>query len=167
MDLTKELKLNMKENSGYLIASNQKLYKKVIDELTKPFRKVEIDKVVAIESKGFLYGSTISYKLNKPFIPLFKSGRVPKKYVLSKKYKDYSHKIKSLDIGKISIHKGDRVLIVDDAFETGQSGKAAIELVEKLGGMVIGISIIYSRLKEKDEKLFKKYNLKSLLKISE
>ena len=84
MNIQSELKRNMKENSGYLITSDPLLYRKVIQRLTNPFKNKRIDKIVAPESKGLFYGPTVAYNLNKPFVPIFKSGRVPKKF------KDYS-----------------------------------------------------------------------------
>ena len=154
----------MQQHSGYLIPSYPNLYNKVIQTLLQPFKIRKIDKIVSIEAKGFCYGPTIAYKLDKPFIPVFKSGRVPTDFVLSQHYKDYSKKTKSLDLGKICIQQGDRVLIVDDVFETGASGKATIRLIEKLGGKVIGVSIIYNKMRKQDELFFKKYNLKYLLR---
>jgi|SRR3989344_825761 len=166
MDLQSELKRNMKESSGYLIASDPSLYRKVIQELINPFKNKKIDKIVAPESKGLFYGPTVAYNLNKPFVAIFKSGRVPKNFVVSKKFKDYSKKVKSIDIGKISIKKGERILIIDDVFESGQSGKAAINLIERLKGKVVGISVIYNKLTDKDEKFFKKYNFNYLVKMN-
>lgn len=166
MNIKNELKRNMHENSGYLISSNHILYKKVIQKLIKPFKKENVDKVMASESKGFLYGTTIAHKLNKPFVPIFKSGRVPKKFVVSQQYKDYSKKQKSLDVGKITIKKGDKILIVDDVFESGESGKATIKLIEKLGGEVIGISVIYNKLNKTEEDLFRKYNFRFIVKMN-
>ncbi len=167
MNLVNELKKRMKEDSGYLITAYPELYKKVIAEMIKPFKNKKISKVVSIETMGLMYGTMIAYKLNLPFITIFKSGRVPKKYVLSKKYKDYSKKTKSLDVGKITINKGDKILFVDDTLETGESAKTSINMIEKLGGRVVGISTIYNKLKQKDEKFFKKYNYHYLVKLKD
>lgn len=165
MDLKKELRKRMHEDSGYLIANYPKLFKKVIDELTFPFGGKNIDKVMSPEMMGLFYGPTVAYKLNKPFVIILKSGRVPKELVISKKYKDYSKKLKSLDVAKITLVKGDRVLFVDDVFETGESAKAAIGLIEQLGGKVVGISVVYNRLEKKDEEFFKKYNFHYIVKM--
>lgn len=165
-DLKYELRKRMYKDSGSLITAYPKLFKKVITDLIKPFRNEEVDKVMSPEMKGIFYGPTVAYVLNKPFIPIFKSGRIPKQFVISKKYKDYSEKTKSIDVGKITLKKGDKVLLVDDAFETGESAKAAISLIEELGAIVVGVSIVYNGLKKKkDENFFKKYNFHYLVKM--
>ena len=160
-----ELKRRMREDSGYLITAHPVLYQKVISEMIKPFKDKKITKVMAPEMKGIMYGPTIAYKLNLPFIAILKSGRVPKKYVLSKKYNDYSKKTKSLDVAKITIKKNDEILLVDDILETGESIKASIEMIERLGGKIIGISTVYNKLNKKEGVFFKKYNLNSLVKL--
>lgn len=167
MDLKSELKKNMHENSGYLISADFSLYKRVIRGMIKPFKDKKIDKIIAPETKGLFFGPTVAYKLGKPFIPAFKSGRVPKQFVVSKKYRDYSKKIKSLDVGKITVEKGDKILFVDDVFESGASGKALINLIEKLGGKVVGISVVYNKLKEDEEKFFRDYNFQYLIKMKD
>jgi adenine phosphoribosyltransferase len=165
MNFKSELKKQYDENSGYLISSELKLYKQVISKLSKPFSKNKIDKIMSLESKGLLYGPAVALKLNKPFVAIFKTGRIPNKFVFSKKYKDYSKKIKSIDVGKITVNKGERIILVDDAIESGESAKAAIKLIEKLGGKVIGISVIYGIAKIKDYNFFKKYKINFLLKV--
>ncbi len=165
LDLKKELKKRMHEDSGYFISAYPKLFKKTILELIKPFRNKNIDKVMSPELMGMFYGPTIAYRINKPFIIILKSGRAPKELVISKQYKDYSKKTKSIDVGKISLKKGERILFVDDVFETGESAKAAISLIESLGGKVVGISVVYNRLDKKDEGFFKKYNFHYLVKM--
>lgn len=163
--MEEELIERMKLESGCLITSYPKLYQKIISKLIEPFKNEKITKVVAIESKGYLYGPLIAYKLKIPFIPIFKSGRVPKQFVETKKFKDYSKKIKSIDVGKMTIKKGDKILLIDDVFETGESAKAAIKIIEKLGGKIVGISIIYNKMNKKEESFFNKYNLHYLVKM--
>ena len=165
VDLRAELKKRMHEDSGYLITSYPLLYKKVIEELIKPFRNKRIDKIIAPETKGLFYGPTIAYKLNKPFVAIFKSGRVPKRFVVSKKYKDYSRKVKSIDIGKITIKQGEKILFIDDVFETGESGKAAVELIKKLGGKIEGISVVYNKMDGEEERFLKNFDFHYIVKM--
>ncbi|MEA3414097.1 MAG: phosphoribosyltransferase family protein [Nanoarchaeota archaeon] len=163
--MKKELIERMKLESGCLITAYPDLYKKIISNLIKPFKDKKITKIMATESKGYLYGPLIAYKLKIPFIPIFKSGRIPKQFVETKKFKDYSKKLKSIDIGKMTVKKGDRILLIDDVFETGKSAKATIKIIEKLKGKIIGISIIYNKMNSKEESFFKKYNLHCLVKM--
>lgn len=158
------LKKHYKENSGYLVLSNSELHKKVINEMIKPFKNKRFTKVMAAEMKGLLYGPTIAYKLNLPFVPILKDGRVPKDVVISRRFKDYSKKTKSLQVGKITVGKGDRILLVDDIYETGETGKNVIEMIEELGGSVEGISVVYNKFSKKDEDYFKRYNFHYLVK---
>ena len=163
--MKKELIERMEMESGALITAYPKLFKRIISELIKPYKKLKINKVMGIESKAYLYGPIIAIRLNLPFVPIFKSGRIPKQFVLQKKFKDYSKKEKSIDVGRITVKKGDRILLVDDVLETGASAKAAIKLIEKLGGKVVGVSIIYNKLNKKEESFFQKYNLNYLVKM--
>jgi adenine phosphoribosyltransferase len=163
--MKKELIKRMQLDSGCLITAHPILYRKIISKLIKPFKDKKITKVVAIESKGYLYGPLIAYKLKVPFIPVFKSGRIPKQFVEQRKFKDYSKSIKSINVGKITIKKGDKIFLVDDVFETGESAKAAIKIIEKLGGKIVGISIIYNKMNQNEESFFKKYNLNYLVKM--
>ncbi|MCK4552802.1 hypothetical protein KAT80_01205 [Candidatus Pacearchaeota archaeon] len=165
MKLKEELKKQMKENSGYLIFLDVSLYKKVINLMIKSFKDKTIDKIISPEMKGVFYGPTIAYKMNLPFVPILKKGRVPKIFVVRKSFKDYTKKKKTLDLGKETIKKGDKVLIVDDVFESGESGRAIIKMIEKLGGKVVGISIVYNKLNKKDEEFFERYNLHYLVKL--
>ncbi len=165
MDFKEELKKEMRENSAHLIPMNVKLYKKIISKLIEPFKEKKIDKIVSLEAKGFFYASIVAYKMKIPFSPIFKGGRkIPKKLLYGQSFVDYSGDKKSLEIGKMQINKGEKILIVDDVFETGESAKAAIKLIEKSGGKVVGVSIIYNKLNEKKEKYFNKYDFNYLLK---
>lgn len=160
-----KLKERMEKDSGYLIPAYPQLYRKIISQMIKPYKNEKIDKIISPEMKGILYAPTIAYRLGIPFIPLFKEGRIPKKFVIGKTFVDYSKKKKRIEVGKITIKKGDRILFVDDAFESGKSGRAIIELIERLGGKIVGISIIYNKLSENNEKFFNKYNFHYLIKI--
>ncbi len=165
MKFQEELKKQMKKNSGYLIQLDISLYKKVINLMIKPFKNKRIDKIVSPEMKGMFYGPTIAYKMNLPFVPILKKGRVPKIFVVRKSFKDYTKKKKTLDLGKETIKKRDKVLIVDDVFESGESGRVIIKMIERLGGKVVGISIVYNKLNKKEEDFFKSYNLNYLVRL--
>lgn len=167
MRIQEELNKNWEENSGYLISANKNLYQEVIKKMIKPFKNKGINKVMAIDMKGLIYGSTIAYRLKLPFVPILKGGKVNKKFVIRKKFIDYSKKKKSIEIGKITVKKGDKILLVDDVFETGNVGRTAIYLIEKLGGKIKGISVVYNKLKSKDEKFFKKYNYHFLIRLNQ
>ncbi len=164
-DLEKKLKQRMKRDSGYLITAYPSLYKEVITKMIQPFNKMKIDKIMSPEMMGMLFGPTIAYILNLPFISIIKKGRIPENLVISKSFVDYSKKDKTIQIAKRTVKKGDRILIVDDVFDSGETGKAIVHLIKKLGGKVIGISVVYNKLNKKDEGFFNKYNFHYLVKL--
>ncbi len=105
-----------------------------IDVLAESVSNMSIDAIAAIESRGFIFGSVLSYKMGVGFIPIRKPGKLPAE-VISEEY--------SLEYGtdKIEIHKdailpGQRILVVDDLLATGGTAKAACNLIEKTGGIV-------------------------------
>ena len=155
-----------RELSDYLIPSHAKIYQKTIEELIKPFKKSGINKVVAIDMKGLMYGPIIAHKLKVAFVPILKGGKIQNRQkALMKEFIDYSGKKKSIEMFKSSINKNDKVLLVDDWFDSGNTGKAAITLIEELGGKVKGISVIFNQLNEKEEKFFTRYNYHFIVRL--
>jgi len=157
----KQLKEKIKKESVYLMTSHQRLYSEIINRMTKPFINKGITKVASPEVKGLFYAPCIAYKLKLPFVTLLKKERLSRGDI-SESYKDYSKTKKILGIGKNTIKKGEKILLVDDIFESGKSGKASIKLIEKTGAKIKGISIIYNKLKKDDEGFFKKYDFNHL-----
>ncbi|MEI6774955.1 MAG: phosphoribosyltransferase family protein [bacterium] len=82
--------------------------------------------------------------------------------ILKNSFTDYTKTIKSFEINKSAIKRGDKVLLVDEWIETGSQMKSAIGLIEKLGGKVIGITTIYAERNQQTNILFDKYNLKAI-----
>jgi adenine phosphoribosyltransferase len=165
MILQEELIERQEKDSGYLITAYPRLYKKVISEMIEPFVGKKFSKVMSPEMRGILFGPTIAYKMNLPFVIIVKGERIPSEFVIGKDFMDYTKKKKRLEIAKITINKGDKVLLVDDTLESGASARTIIKLIEKLGGKVTGISIVYNKLNKKNEEFFKKYNLHYLVKL--
>ena len=162
----KEAKRIFEEND-YTIPENAKVYAQLTSYLAAPFRRIKIDKVLAIDMKGLMYGSVVANKLKVGFVPILKGNKIKnrKLVVKSKNFVDYSGKEKSVEIFTKSVKGGDRVLLVDDWFESGNTGKSAIKLIESLGGKVVGISLIFNQLKEEDEAYFSKYNFHYLIRL--
>ena len=152
--------------SEYLIPNYNLIYQKTINELVRPFRKLGINKVVAIDMKGLMYGPVIANKLKVSFVPILKGGKINnRKKVILKSFIDYSGKEKSIEMFVSSIRPKDKVLLVDDWFESGNTGKAAIKLIEELGGRVKGISVIFNQLNPREEFFLKKYNYHFLVRL--
>jgi adenine phosphoribosyltransferase len=122
------------------ILKDPKAFKTVIDKLARRFKKVQIDKVVSAESRGFILGATLAYKLKAGFVPLRKAGKLPYDTVKEEYSLEYGKD--TFEIHVDGIEKGNNVLIVDDVLATGGTMNAAINLVRKLGGNVIGIALL-------------------------
>jgi adenine phosphoribosyltransferase len=146
------------------IFENPKVFNNLIKDMIKPFKKNSYDKIVALDALGFIVGTAIACRTKKPLVLIRKKGKFPykKSFIFSKGFEDYTGLKKGFEIKKSSIKKGERILIVDEWIETGAQMKIAVELIEKLGGKIIGISTINADRNKKIEILFNKYNCRSL-----
>ena len=113
---------------------------KTIDELVKFVEGAEIDKVVGIESRGFIFGSLLAQRLGVGFIPVRKPGKLPAETDSQTYQLEYVKD--SIEIHKDAIDPGDKVLIHDDLLATGGTAEATVKLIEKLGGEVVQLSFI-------------------------
>ncbi len=111
-----------------------------VDLLAKHFEKQKIDYIAGIEARGFIFGSALAYKLGVGFIPIRKPGKLPSK-TESISY-DLEYGKDSLEIHIDAIEPGKRVLIVDDLLATGGTADAAIKLVKKIGGVIVGLACV-------------------------
>lgn len=118
--------------------------------LARPFRNKKIDHVVGLESRGFLFGTNLAQDLHAGFVPIRKPDKLPADTVSANYELEYG--VDTIEMHSDALAEGDRVLIHDDLIATGGSAKAATELVEKLGAIVIGYSFIIelSALQGKD-----------------
>lgn len=108
--------------------------------LALPFMGKEVDFVVGLESRGFLFGTTLAENLNAGFIPIRKPGKLPS-VTLSQTYAlEYGED--SIEIHQDAIKPGTKVIIHDDLIATGGTAAAASELIQKMGGEIIGYSFI-------------------------
>lgn len=140
------------------------LFKYLVEDIILPFKNEPFDKIVAIDATGFILGASASTMLKKGLILIRKGGKIPLDNTRKsdKEFIDYTGNKKSLEIDICMINKDENYLIIDDWVETGSQVKAAIKMIEDLGGNIIGISSIGSDRNEKTEELFSKYHLKSI-----
>ena len=108
-------------------------FKKSVDEMAAKIDE-DVDKIIGIEARGFIFGAALAYKLNKGFIPVRKPGKLPWDK-LSESY-DLEYGQDSIEIHKDAIEPGEKVVIVDDLLATGGTSKACLKLVRSLGGEV-------------------------------
>ena len=103
-------------------------------------KKLEVDVVVGPEARGFIVGCPVAYALEIGFVPIRKKGKLPRKVIEVDYSLEYGKNV--LTIHEDSIKPGQRVLITDDLLATGGTVKATIDLVEKLGGIVVGCAFL-------------------------
>lgn len=115
-------------------------FREVVDMMSKHWLKTGVGHVAAIEARGFIPGAAIAVKLNAGFIPIRKAGKLPWR-VLSHSYQ-LEYGTDQLDVHEDAIAGGDKVLIVDDVLATGGTAAAAVELIRKLGGNVVGVQVL-------------------------
>lgn len=112
----------------------------VVSELIKNLDGKPVDKVVGIESRGFLFGMLLAQALNVGFVPIRKPGKLPAQ-IISQSY-DLEYGSDTIEIHEDAIQKNDRVLIHDDLLATGGTAAAACQLVEKMGGDIVQVNFI-------------------------
>ena len=122
------------------LIKNAKAFKFTNDKIIELSKNIEFDKVAAIESRGFVFASTVSYILEKPFILLRKKNKLPAE-VHSIDFKlEYGDA--TIEVHKDSIEKNDKILVIDDLIATGGTAEAAAKLVEISGGKVAGFIFV-------------------------
>lgn len=132
-----------------------------IKEMAAPFMDLEIDVVVGIESRGFIFGAPIADVLNCSFVPVRKPGKLPWK-TESVSY-ELEYGTDALEIHEDAITEGQNVLIVDDLLATGGTAEATCKLVSKLGGNIKGLSILIELKDLNGRKRLNQYNVHSLV----
>lgn len=130
--------INFKDITTLL--QNPDLFRLTINEMAKPFTNKKIDKVVAIDARGFLLAAPVAYKIKAGLCLVRKKGKLPFKTIEEYYEKEYGKDI--LAIHSDAIKRGEKVLIIDDLLATGGTAIATVRLVEKLGGKIIGMSFI-------------------------
>jgi len=136
-----------------------------IDKIIKISEKIEFDKISAIESRGFIFASTISYLTKKPLILLRKKDKLPAKRHSIDFELEYG--AATIEVHKDSIAKGEKVLIIDDLIATGGTASAAAKLIEISGGVVAGFIFIINLFDLPGNDLLKKksYFTESLMEF--
>ena len=144
------------------ITDNKLLFKEVVDEISKYVKKNKFTKIAAVEARGFIFGSAVSYKTEIPFVPIRKKGKLPGK-VLKQKYK-LEYGTDEIQIHRNSINEKDKVLVIDDLIATGGTAFASANLINKCKVRSIEFFFIID-LKNigGSQKLGEKYKLSSIL----
>ena len=136
-------------------------YALAIDEMNKLLDGVDYDLIAGTESRGFIFGAPIAYLDKKGFVPVRKKGKLPRETVEMSYDLEYGSAEIEIDIS--SIKKGDRVVLVDDLIATGGTMKAAIALIERLGGEVAGIAALIELVDLKGREILSPYRVESVI----
>ena len=120
------------------LINDGKAFSACIDEIAKYAKSKGATVILGPEARGFIFGCPVAYKLGIGFSPVRKPGKLPREYITASYSLEYGSN--ELCLLKDSIKKGDKVVIVDDLLATGGTAKAVCELVERLGGEVVGIA---------------------------
>ncbi len=115
-------------------------FRETIRRLADHYRGQPIDQVVAIESRGFIFGAPLAYELGSGLVPIRKPGKLPAETISVEYSLEYGSNTLQMHVD--AIEPGQKILIVDDLLATGGSARAAIELAERLGGEVVGLAFV-------------------------
>ena len=117
-----------------------KAFAEAIDLMTTPYKDAKVDVVVGMESRGFIFSAPMAYELNAGLVPVRKLGKLPAETLSVEYALEYGSN--TLEIHRDAIQPGQKVLIVDDLLATGGTVKGTIELVERLKGELVGLSVL-------------------------
>jgi adenine phosphoribosyltransferase len=122
------------------LLKDKKAFRQAVDELCRSYENSQIDQVVCVEARGFIFGAPVAYHLGAGMVPVRKPGKLPARtYQVTY---DLEYGTDTLEIHRDAVKEGDKVLIVDDLLATGGTTKATIDLVEKLGGEIVDIAFL-------------------------
>ena len=147
------------------LIKNEKAFTETINQIIEKSKKFKFDKIAAIESRGFVFASAVSYLLKKPFIMLRKKNKLP----AEKHSVDFEleYGTATIEVHKDSINKNDSVLVIDDLIATGGTAEAAAKLVEISGGKVAAFIFVINLFDLNGSKnlIKKKYKVENLMEF--
>ena len=144
------------------LLSDSDAFKYSVDKMTEQYKGKEIDLIIGAEARGFIFGALLAYNLGTGFIPIRKPGKLPYKTCETSYDLEYGKNILQMHVD--AVKKGDEVLIVDDLVATGGTAKAKADLVEKMGGEVLGFCFLIELEFLNPRKVLEGYEVFSLIK---
>ena len=122
------------------LLKNPAAFHKAIQVFADRYQNYNLDAIVGLDSRGFIFGAALAYEMNLPFVMIRKAGKLPRKSIKIDYGLEYGSASFELEVDSLS--KGDRVLIVDDLLATGGTAAAAAALIERLGGEVVEVACL-------------------------
>lgn len=144
------------------LLNNYHVFKFAVDTMVEYVKPQNVDRVVSIESRGFILGSIIAYRLGCGFVPVRKKGKLPYETVAIEYDLEYGRDI--LEMHKDAVKENENVVIVDDVLATGGTAKAVAELVEKCGAKVVSFAFLIELTYLNPRQKIGKYKIFSLIK---
>jgi len=138
-------------------------FREANDRFYERYKDQKIDKVVGIDARGFVFAAVLAYRLNIGFVPVRKKGKLPFKTISEKYTLEYGNA--EVEIHADAIKKGERVVVIDDLIATGGTIGAAVNLVERLGGEVVGCAFVIELVELKGREYIKKQKVFSLVEF--
>lgn len=147
------------------ILQNPEAYKYVIDTMADAIKDIPCDVIVSLESRGFLFASTLAYKLGKSHALVRKPGKLPYK-TISESY-ELEYGTDTIEMHEDAVKPGQNVIIIDDLLATGGTVEAATKLIERLGGKVSALSFFIELEGLGGREKLEGYDIYSILKLEE
>jgi adenine phosphoribosyltransferase len=136
-------------------------FKKTVDAFVDQFKDLKIDTIIGAESRGFIFAAPLAYILGAGFVPVRKPNKLPSEKVAVSYDLEYGQD--TLEIHRDAIGEGHNVLIIDDLLATGGTARAVGDLVEGLGGNVVGLGFLVELTFLNGRSKFEGHNVKSIL----
>jgi adenine phosphoribosyltransferase len=143
------------------LVNDKAAFKYVVNQLYERYKDKKIDRVIGIESRGFIFGGALAHSLCCGFVPARKLGKLPYKTIEESYELEYGRT--SLQLHIDSINKGDRVIILDDLLATGGTIRATANMVERLGGEIIEIAVVIELSFLKGREKLKNYEVYAIV----
>lgn len=137
------------------------VFKYTVDAIVDRYKNKNISKVVSVEARGYIFGGAIAYNLNCGFIPVRKPGKLPAETISMEYTLEYGKN--TIEIHKDAINNSERILVFDDLLATGGTVLATCQLIEKLGGEIIGCAFLINLTYLNGAEKLKGYNVFSLI----
>lgn len=145
------------------ILQSPELFAKIINHFRERYASQKVDAIVAIESRGFIFGAALAQKMGLPFIPVRKQGKLPYDTISATYELEYG--TDTIEIHRDALKSGQRAVIVDDLAATGGTAKATAELLEKLGAVVVELAFVIELEFLNPRALLEGYQVYSLVKF--
>lgn len=143
------------------ILNDPEAFRQVIDELYTVAKALDVNVIVAPESRGYFFGAPLAYRLGAGLVPVRKPGKLPGEVASQEYTLEYGSNVIELQAG--AVKTGDRVLIMDDLLATGGTAKATVDLIERLGGEVCGLCFLIELTDLGGRELLKDFFVHSLV----